>query len=99
MRLQTEDMNRLSSLYLAMVLLFGQNALLEHEYDFTAHSSGDDCLTCLHATPLSHAMVGGAPLALPLVVVHAEFYPFNLQLSAIANRAYRARAPPLAVSA
>lgn len=91
-------MNRLSSLFLVMALLLGQSALIQHEYDFAAHKSGDTCSTCLHATPLSHAMVGAAPFALPLPALHTEFQTLDLQLSAIANLAYRARAPPSALS-
>jgi hypothetical protein len=91
-------MNRLSTLFLVSVLLFGQAALLEHEYDFAAHASGDRCVTCLHATPLSHAMVGATLLALPLPALTAEFHTLELPLSAVAAMTYRARAPPSAAA-
>lgn len=92
-------MYRLPSLFLVMVLLLGQAALLEHEYDFAAHQSGDTCTTCLHATPLSHAMVGAVAPALPLSALHTEFQALARQLFAIVSLAYRARAPPSALSA
>jgi hypothetical protein len=92
-------MLRLSSLLLMGALLFGQAALLEHEYDFAAHKSGDTCVTCLHATPLSHAVVGMIVLALPLFIPSTEFHIHDLQVSTITSIAYRARAPPSAFSA
>jgi len=91
-------MLRFSSLILVAALLFGQAALLEHEYDFAAHKSGDTCVTCLHATPLSHAMAGAQALMLPLPVARTEFLLLDLQVSELAALAYRARAPPSAAS-
>jgi hypothetical protein len=92
-------MNRLTGLFLVMALLFGQTALLEHEYDFAAHKSGDTCVTCLHATPLSHAMVGAVYLALPLPTLNIEFPFQSLQTASVTTSAYRARAPPPILSA
>lgn len=92
-------MSRLSTLFLLMALLFGQAVVLEHEYDFAAHASGDTCTTCLHATPLSHAAVGAIALANPPLVVLTEFQFADSQLFAVASLAYRARAPPSALSA
>ena len=92
-------MYRLPSLFLMMVLLLGQVAVLEHEYDFAAHQSGDTCTICLHATPLSHAMTGAVAVALPVSALHTEFQAPARQLSAIVSLAYRARAPPSALSA
>lgn len=83
-----------SSLLLALALLLGQAALLEHEYDFAAHKSGDACVTCLHATPLGHALAGAIPLALSLPLAHTEFHAPDSQIAAIADLLYRARAPP-----
>lgn len=87
-------MNRWSGLFLAAALLFGQIALLEHEYDFTAHKSGDTCVTCLHATPLSHAMTGTVAIAVPVVNVRTEFYSRDLVAPTVDGVVYRARAPP-----
>ena len=87
-------MGRLTGLFLVAALLFGQVALLNHEYDFAAHKSGDTCVTCLHATPLSHALSGTIALALPLFVGNTEFHVLDLQITTIAILAYRARAPP-----
>jgi hypothetical protein len=87
-------MNRSSSLLLIMALLFAQAALLEHEYDFAAHKSGDTCVTCLHATPLSHAMTGAFALAVPVVAVRTEFYSRDLVAPTVDGVVYRARAPP-----
>lgn len=91
-------MHRLSGLFLVIALLFGQAALLEHEYDFAAHKSGDTCVTCLHATPLSHALAGAIALALPLPAASTEFHVLDLHIAAIADLAYRARAPPAVTS-
>lgn len=87
-------MLRLSGLLLTFALLFGQVALLDHEYDFAAHQSGDTCVTCLHATPLGHALPGAVALALPLSVPTTEFHVRDLKITSTANLAYRARAPP-----
>jgi len=87
-------MNRWFGMFLAAAILFGQMALLEHEYDFAAHKSGDTCVTCLHATPLSHAMTGTVALAVPVVVVRAEFYSRDLLAPTVDGVVYRARAPP-----
>jgi len=87
-------MNRWSGLFLAAALLFGQMALLEHEYDFAAHKSGDTCVTCLHATPLSHAMTGTVAIAVPVANVRAEFYSRDLVAPTVDGVVYRARAPP-----
>lgn len=91
-------MHRLSGLVFVVALLFGQAALLEHEYDFAAHQAGHTCVTCLHATPLSHGMSGTIALALPLPAANTEFHVLALQIAAIAALAYRARAPPLVSS-
>jgi hypothetical protein len=91
-------MLRLTGLFLVAALLFGQAALLKHEYDFAAHKSGDTCVTCLHATPLSHALSGSIALALPLPVADTEFFVFAPRTMAIANLSYRARAPPSSTS-
>jgi hypothetical protein len=91
-------MSRLSSILLVMVILFAQAALLEHEYDFAAHKSGETCVICLHATPLSHGMVGALFMAFPLPIHRTEFHPLDLQIVAVAVRAYRARAPPFVPS-
>ncbi len=87
-------MSRFSSLFLAIALLLAQSALLEHEYDFAAHKSGDTCVTCLHATPLSHAMVGAVFLTFPLPIHNTEFQLLALQIVAGTVSAYHARAPP-----
>ena len=90
-------MNRISrsaSLYLVTALLLGQLAFLKHEYDFSAHQSGDTCTTCLHATPLSHAMVAADMPALPAAGLHIEFHSHDLHISANTALVYRARAPP-----
>jgi hypothetical protein len=87
-----------SSVFMALALLLGQAALLEHEYDFAAHKSGDACVTCLHATPLSHALAGAIPLALSLPLARTEFHAPVSQIAAIADLAYRARAPPITPS-
>ena len=91
-------MNRFSSLFLAIALLLAQSALLGHEYDFAAHKSGDTCVICLHATPLSHAMVGAVFLAFPLPVQNTAFRPLVLQASTGCISAYLARAPPVVAS-
>ena len=92
-------MGRLSSLVLVVAILFAQAALLEHEYDFAAHEGGDTCVKCLHATPLTHGMVGAVPLVLPLPDLNTKFQPLPLQIIAITIRNYRARAPPFILSA
>jgi hypothetical protein len=92
-------MLRLSGLFLVAALLFSQAALLDHEYDFAAHKSGDTCVTCLHATPLSHALTGAIALVLPLPIAHTEFHVLDLQIAKLAALAYRARAPPSVFSA
>jgi hypothetical protein len=94
-----EIMKRYSSLFLVIAVLLGQTALLEHEYDFAAHKSGDTCSICLHATPLSHAMVGVAMLAIPVVVVRSEFDARDTRVATATVIAYLARAPPAAFSA
>jgi hypothetical protein len=43
-------------LLLALVLWLGQMALLVHSMDVHAHSAGDVCEICLHATPASGAL-------------------------------------------
>ena len=91
-------MSRLSTLFLLMALLFGHAVVLEHQYDFAAHASGDTCTTCLHATPLSHAAVGAIALAIPPPAVLTEFQFADSHLSAVVSLAYRARAPPSALS-
>jgi len=87
-------MGRFTGLFLVAALLFGQAALLDHEYDFAVHKSGHTCVTCLHATPLSHALSGAIALALQLPLADTEFHVLDLQISSIAVLAYRARAPP-----
>ena len=87
-------MLRFSSLILVAALLFGQAALLEHEYDFAAHKSGDTGRICLHATPLSHAVAGTIVLTVPRVTVRIEFYAPASRAVAVAGVPYRARAPP-----
>jgi hypothetical protein len=77
-----------------MLLLFAQAALLHHEYDFAAHKSGETCVTCLHATPLSHGMSGTVALALPLPVIDFKLHVLAILIPAIAALAYRARGPP-----
>jgi len=91
-------MKRFSGLFLVMALLLAQSALLEHEYDFAAHKSGDTCSICLHATPLSHAMVGVAMLVVPVMVVRSEFDARETRVATATVIAYRARAPPAASS-
>ena len=91
--------HRLSLLMFATALLFAQAALLHHEYDFAAHKSGDTCVICLHATPLSHGMSGTIALALPLPVAESAFQPPTLRVIAIAALTYWARAPPFQTSA
>ena len=85
---------RLTGLLLATALLFAQAALLHHEYDFAIHKAGHTCVTCLHATPLSHGMSGTVALALPLPVLDCEFHVPPLIITAITILAYRARGPP-----
>ena len=92
-------MHRLSGLALALAILFAQAALLEHEYDFAAHEAGHTCVTCLHATPLSHGISGALAFAVPLFEANTEFHLHTQQLVAIAASAYRARAPPVIPSA
>jgi hypothetical protein len=89
-----EQVKRWHSLFLVMALLFAQAALLEHEYDFAAHKSGDTCVTCLHATPLSHAATGASLPALPVAATGSEFQPAASRAVAGGSVAYRARAPP-----
>ena len=62
-------MTRWHGLFLVMAMLCEQAARLEHEYDFTVHQSGDACATRLHATPLSHGVVGAMSFvpSLPLM--------------------------------
>ena len=91
-------MIRIYSLLLATAILFGQAALLNHEYDFAAHKSGDTCVICLHATPLSHGMVGALILAIPLPTQSTEFHPLALQATTGVFSAYHARAPPFVPS-
>ena len=87
-------MHRLSGLLLAVALLFGQVALLEHEYDFAAHEVDHACDYCLHATPLTHGLSDAIALALPLPDAGAEFHVLIPRIAAITSPAYRARAPP-----
>jgi hypothetical protein len=87
-------MRILPGLLLPALLLCVQLTLLEHEYDFAAHQAGGTCVTCLHATPLSHAMAGAVALAVPRVIIRAEFYPPAARAAAIDGVVYRARAPP-----
>ena len=87
-------MRRYSGLLLAIALLLGQISLLEHEYDFAAHKAGDTCITCLHASPLGHAVTGSAAFLFPLQRAHDEFSLPELPFSTFVHDAYRARAPP-----
>ena len=87
-------MRVLPGLLLSAMLLCVQLTLLEHQYDFAAHKAGSTCVTCLHATPLSHAMTGAIVLAVPRVIIRAEFYPPAVRAVAIAGVVYSARAPP-----
>lgn len=85
---------RVFGILLVAALLFGQGALLKHEYSFAAHKAGHTCVICLHATPLSHALGGSLAVALALPIAKTEFYVPSTQIIAIAELAYRARAPP-----
>jgi len=87
-------MNRWSSLFLALMLLLAQAALLEHQYDFAAHKSGDSCVTCLHATPLSHTMSGTLALDIQIERVPFEFLSVDVVTPRSAAVVYHARAPP-----
>ena len=87
-------MHRLSGLLLVIALLLGQVSLLEHEYDFAAHKPGDTCVTCLHASPLGHAVTGAVEFALPFLLNEANYVHVTPPLSTVAHHAYRARAPP-----
>lgn len=51
-------------LLLVFALWLGQTALLVHAVDLHAHSTGDACEVCLHATPTSGALPAAGP-ALP----------------------------------
>jgi hypothetical protein len=85
---------RVFGILLVSAVLFGQGALLKHEYNFAAHKAGHTCVICLHATPLSHALGGSLAVALALPIVKTEFYVPAPQIIAIAQLAYHARAPP-----
>src|SRR3569833_1722223 len=87
-------MHRLSGLLLVIALLLGRASLLEHEYDFAAHKPGDTCVTCLHASPLGHAVTGVVEFALPFLLSEASYVHVTPPLSTVAHHAYRARAPP-----
>lgn len=52
-------------LLLTLVLWLGQVALLVHVTDLHAHSTGDTCEVCVHATPMGGALPS-ATLTLPL---------------------------------
>ena len=91
-------MKRFASLILLAALLFAQGALLAHEYDFAIHQHGDDCSTCLHATPLSNAVSGTAMIVVPVVTVHSEFYPLNIAIAPSITISPSARAPPVVSS-
>jgi hypothetical protein len=88
-------MHVLPSFLLTVVLLCAQLTLLEHEYDLAAHKSGDTCVTCLHVTPLSHGMVGGALFMFSLPSHDTAFLPLALQAFRGFVSAYCARAPPV----
>ncbi len=88
-------MQNLSGLFLAIILLFAQATLLEHEYDFAVHTSGGNCTFCLHATPLGHAIVGIAFPTLPPSIDHTQFLNLDKQKATIPIVANHARAPPV----
>src|SRR3569833_704015 len=89
-----QHMHRLSGLLLVIALLLGRVSLLEHEYDFAAHKPGDTCVTCLHASPLGHAVTNKDKNTLPFLLSEASYVHVTPPLSTVAHHAYRARAPP-----
>ncbi len=91
-------MLRVTGMFLVVALLYGQAALLHHEYDFAAHKAGHTCVICLHATPLSHALSGSIALALSLPIANTEFHFTPPHIITISRLAYRARAPPTITS-
>lgn len=91
-------MRRLSSLVLALALLLGQATLLAHEYDFAIHKDGASCSVCLHASPLTHAAVGGVLFTLPCATNAVVFQPIERQLTSVVDTLYNARAPPASPS-
>ena len=92
-------MKRVSSLFLLAALLFAQGALLAHEYDFAIHqSTGDNCHTCLQASPLNHAASGWAIVAVPAVMVRPVYHAPSIRGTSFITIAYSARAPPVVSS-
>jgi len=79
----------------ALLLVFGQTALLAHQTDIDAHhDKGDDCAVCQVAHSLDATVTAPQPLTVPALPVDERLFPSGISpLSTTLYRA-RSRAPP-----
>lgn len=85
---------RLAHTLLLIIVLLGQVALVQHEYDFASHQSGDACEVCLHATPLSHATLA-SHLTFDFLRTIVDSLPYQIFIDSISWIYFLARGPPV----
>jgi len=86
-------------LFLAMLLLGGQFALLVHVADLDAHAVDSGCEVCLHSVPLDAGLVAEASF-LPASITHGQRPAWaDAAPSVSPARGFAARGPPHAFSA
>jgi len=80
----------------ALLLVFGQTALLAHQTDIDAHhDKGDDCAVCQVAHSLD--VTAAAPQPLTVLALPADEHLFSSYTAPLSTTLYRARsrAPPV----
>lgn len=99
-------MNRLRQLMhirglaaLALFIVLGQSALLWHQHDAAAHEQNGHCEVCVHSHATSGPASHIAPAAIPAYRVEDRLACDRVSAQSHQRfRAFRSRAPPVALS-
>jgi len=86
--------NRLTSLFLAIVLILGQFAFAQHNADVHGHADNESCFSCLLSGSLDHGLIQDNPPA-GILPIHGPANNWQgLPVVFSVTNSFQARAPP-----
>ena len=81
-------------MFLAIVLILGQFAFVQHSSDVVGHADGESCMSCLLSGSLDHGLIQDSPPAEILPIHGPDNNWQGLPVVFSVTNSFQARAPP-----